>query len=489
MRAATRHTQALMMALALLGAGCTVGPRYYRPATPEPAQWSAAAADASFHTTPPGTDPLVHWWTEFHDAELDHLVAEALADNLDIQSAAARIAQTRAQRDVVAGAELPTLAANARDDRYRIPDALRDLPQKFSSAAPGVATITVPSYLSLYQLGFDSSWELDLFGGTRRAIEAANASTQAAVAARRGVVLATLGEVGNDYMTLRATQMRLAIAQHTIETEQTLLELTQSRNASGLASDLDVAQAVAQLQSSRATLPMLAAQILQSMHALAVLLGQAPEQLEQELSTTAPLPPSPPGIPIGLPSEVLERRPDVQQADRALASATAAIGIAEAQRFPSLSLTAGTSLVSTQLDELLHRGSWSWNVGGSLTAPIFEGGRLAANQRAAEAAALQSELQYRQIVLQALRETEDALQAYAAASEQFEALRAAAQAQQTVLARATASYRAGLGSYIDVLDADRSLADGNDQVALAAQNRLRALVALYKALGGGWQTP
>jgi multidrug efflux system outer membrane protein len=318
-------------------------------------------------------------------------------------------------------------------------------------------------------------------------VEAANASTQATVAARRGVIVATLAELGNDYMQLRGTQTRLGIAEHTIEIQQTLLELTQSRHDAGMASDLDVAQARAQLQTSQAATPALRSQILQSIHAVALLLGRLPESMEQELSASREMPATPPTIPIGLPSDVLQNRPDIQQAERQLAAATAAIGQAEAERFPSLSLTGGTDLVSTQLNQLLHRGSWSWDVGASLTAPIFEGGRLAANQRAAQAAADQSVLQYRHTVLQALGETEDALESYADASAQQAALQAAAQSQQVALDRATQVYRAGLGNYIDVLDAQRSVASVRDQQAQSEEQRLAALVAIYKALGGGWQ--
>jgi NodT family efflux transporter outer membrane factor (OMF) lipoprotein len=476
------------MALAALLSCCAVGPNYHRPETPRPERWSGSAVVPAVEAVP-GDASLAQWWRLFQDPQLDQLIESALKDNLDVQIAAARIAESRAQRDVVAGAALPTVGGNAQYTRYRLPGAITRLPgELLAPVDPTLASsVRIPSYLNLYQLGFDASWEIDLFGGTRRAIQAAEASTQAAIAAQRGVVVSTLAEVGKDYLALRATQQRLAIARHTLDTEQLLLELTQSRHAAGLASDLDVQQAQAQLEASRANLPALQAQVLQSIHALAVLMDRLPEDLETQLSGTAPLPPVPPSIPIELPSELLQSRPDIQQAERTLAAATAQVGVAEAQRFPSLSLTAATSLVSTQLNQLVHHDSWTWNAGGSLTAPIFEGGRLAANQRAAEAALQQTELQYRQAVLQAFRETEDALQNYGAASERLTALQTAARAQHLALDRATQLYRAGLGSYIDVLDADRTTANSDDQIALAQQDQATALVAIYKALGGGWQ--
>jgi outer membrane protein, multidrug efflux system len=478
--------------VALILAGCTLGPHYHRPQIEQPERWSAASGDSPYQATTEAQAALAQWWQQFNDAELNTLVNAALQDNLDIQTAAARIAQARAQRDVVAGALWPSVSGAARTYHFGVPSDVQNLPQQLSSEVPqagtAASTIRIPSYLNIYQLGFDASWELDLFGQTRRAVEAANASTQAAVAARRGVIVSTLAELGNDYMQLRGTQMRLQIAQHTVELEQTLLELTQSRHNAGMASDLDVAQSQAQLQLSQAALAPLRSQILQSIHAMAVLLGRLPESMEQELSTPGAMPATPPAIPIGLPSQVLQNRPDIQQAERELAAATAAVGQAEAERFPSISLTGGTDLVSTQLNQLLHRGAWSWDVGASLTAPIFEGGRLAANQRAAQAAADQSVLQYRHTVLQAFGETEDALQNFQAASQQQEALAAAAQSQQVALDRATDVYRAGLGNFIDVLDADRSVASTRDQQAQSEEQRLASLVAIYKALGGGWQT-
>jgi NodT family efflux transporter outer membrane factor (OMF) lipoprotein len=466
-----------------------VGPNYHRPETPQPDHWSGSSAVSAAEPAA-GEAALAHWWRQFHDEQLDQLIQSALKENLDVQIAGARIAESRAQRDIVAGAELPTVGGSAQYTRYRLPGAITRLPgEVLAPVDPTLASsVRIPSYLNLYQLGFDASWEIDLFGGTRRAIQAADASTQAAIAAQRGVVVSTLAEVGNDYLALRATQQRLAIAEHTLDTEQLLLELTQSRHNAGLASDLDVQQAQAQLEASRATLPALQAQVLQSIHALAVLVNRLPEDLETPLSPSALPPPVPPTIPIALPSELLQSRPDIQQAERTLAAATAQVGIAEAQRFPSLSLTAATSLVSTQLNQLVHHDSWTWNAGGSLTAPIFEGGRLAANQRAAEATMQQTELQYRQTVLQAFRETEDALQNYGAASERLRALQTSARAQRLALERATQLYRSGLGSYIDVLDADRTAASADDQIAIAQQDQATALVAIYKALGGGWQS-
>lgn len=478
----------------LLLNGCTVGPDYRPPDVVTPAQWRAPVPASAAAAT--DAEVLASWWEQFHDPKLDELVAVALHGNLDIQTAGERIVQARAQLDEVAGARWPSASGTGRAYRVKLPDSVGALtqPQPASGTSPASgSSLQLPSYLNLYQLGFDTSWELDLFGQTRRAVESATASAQAAEAARRGVIVATLAELGNDYLSLRSRQVRLAIALHNIEIDRSLLELTRSRHLNGMASDLDVAQANAQMQTAEANPPMLRAQILHSSHAIAVLLGRLPESMEDDFPASdaatdaGTATDAVPVIPAGLPSELLQNRPDIQQAERELASATAAVGQAQAQRFPSISLTAGTDLVSTQLDQLLHRGSWSWDVGASLTAPIFEGGRLAANQRAAEAAARQSVLQYRHTVLQALGETEDALQGYAAASAQHTALGQAVLSQQLALARATQLYQAGMSSFIDVLDAQHSVADIEDQAAQSQQQLATALVGIYKALGGGWQ--
>ena len=281
----------------------------------------------------------------------------------------------------------------------------------------------------------------------------------------------------------------MALARRTVDIERQLLELTRSRQGSGMASELDVERAQAQFDTSSAQLPLLDAQRLQAIHAIAVLTARLPEEMEAELAADAPQLPTPPQVPVDLPSDVLRKRPDVQQAERQLAAATAQVGQAEAARFPTLSLTGSTGLASDQLDQLLRHSNWTWNAGVALTAPVFQGGELEANQRSAEAAARQSELQYRKTVLQAFSDTEDALQGYAAQSQSLQSVDAAARANQLSLQRATDLYKAGLASYLDVLDADRSYAQSQDQQAQAQVSRIQELVALYKALGGGWQAP
>jgi NodT family efflux transporter outer membrane factor (OMF) lipoprotein len=478
--------RALIFIIALSIAACTVGPNYTRPQTETPPAFTPPpTANADAAEDPAKT--LAQWWKTFDDAELDHLVDRALQQNLDIQSASARIAQARAQRDVAAGGELPQVDGAGSAQRYKIPEAISDIGSDLVPPDSGISS-PIPSYINLYRVGVDASWELDLFGGTRRSIEAAAANTEAAVAARRGAIVSVLGELGRQYAELRSAQARSALATRRSAIEQELLELADNRQQHGLANDIDVAQARGQLQTTQATLPTLEAQIARSRHAIAVLLGQPPASLDAELAEAAPLPPAPPSVPVGLPSQLLLNRPDVQQADRQLAAATAQIGVAEAQRFPSLSLTAATGFASRELDDLLERGSWNWNGGASISAPIFSAGRLAANQRSAEAAAQQQAIAYRRTVLQAFQEVEDALAGYGAEQTRYGSLSGASDSARYALERIREQYRVGLVPYLQVLDADRTVAQADDAVLQSEAQRTELMVRLYKALGGGWQT-
>jgi NodT family efflux transporter outer membrane factor (OMF) lipoprotein len=462
-----------------------MGPNYQRPATQTPAQWSQAQAGG----TAADRTALAAWWKGFNDPVLDRLVDRAVSGNPDLQAAAARILQARAQTDAVAGALFPSLSGTGSYKRYRVPTDLKSLLQQpGAGASPSSAGgLQIPSYLNVYQLGFDASWELDLWGGERRALESAQDSAEAAEAQGRGAMISVLAELGTDYGVLRATQFRITVALHTVDDEQQLLDLTQDLGRHGLTSELNIAQAQASLETTRATLPPLRTAAIQMIHAIAILLGELPESLEAELSSDSPPLPVPPAVPVGLPSDLLSQRPDIQQADRELASATAEIGVVVAQRLPNVSLTGSTGYASSQLDALLKSGAWTWNLGASLTAPLFDAGRLAANQRAAEAAAQQQIAAYRKTVLQAYREVEDGLSGLAADREQAGSLQSALAANRTALQRSTDLYRNGLGSYIDVLNADRSVASGDDQLAQNQQTQIRDLIGLYKALGGGWQ--
>jgi len=469
----------------LILAACMMGPNYQRPTTQTPAQWSGALAGG----TTADRGALAEWWKGFNDPILDWLVDRAVSGNPDLQAAAARIAQARAQSDAAAGALFPSLTGNASYKRYRLPSDLKSLVQQpaAGASASSAGGLQIPAYLNVYQLGFDASWELDLWGGNRRALEGAQDSAEAAEAQGRGAMVSVLAELGTDYGVLRATQLRINIAKHTLEDEQQLLDLTQDLGRHGLTSELNIAQAQASLETTRASLPPLQSAALQTIHAIAILLGELPESLEVELSSEAPPLPVPPSVPAGLPSDLLLQRPDIQQAERELASATAEIGVTAAQRLPNVSLTGSTGYDSSQLDALLKSGAWTWNLGASLTAPLFDAGRLAANQRAAEAAAQQQVAAYRKTVLQAFREVEDGLSGLAADREQAGSLEAALGANRTALQRSTDLYRNGLGNYIDVLNADRNVASGDDQLAQNQQTQIRDLIGLYKALGGGWQ--
>lgn len=486
-----RCTMIASAAAALLAA-CTVGPDYVAPKAPAPERYAGMQDSGEYAAASAPGAALAPWWQSFHDATLDRMIAAAIADNLDIQTATWRLAQARAQVDEARGRALPAAQVQLEPQRVRIPENLRDelygLEQQQAAGNPTAPPpAPPPSHLNLFQANFDTSWELDLFGLERRRVQAAATAQQAAIAARRGAVVSTLAELGNDYAGLRATQARIALLKQTIDIEQNLLELTESLSRNGLSSEIDVVQARAQLETTRAGLPLLEAEVKRSIHAIAVLLGREPGAMEEELAADAPPLPMPPQVPVGLPSELLRNRPDIQQAERELASSTAQVGVAVAQRFPSFSLTASTGYASNSLDEFINVGNWTWNLGGTVTAPIFQGGRLEANQRAAEAVAEQDRLQYRKTVLQAFQEVEDSLNAYSAEQRRRASLAAAVDAAQIALDRTSEQYRAGLTSFLSVLDADRSLAQAQDQLAQSEQTRAQRLIGLYKALGGGWQ--
>ncbi len=469
----------------LMLAGCLVGPDYVVPTTPVPPRYSAVASEATDAGAADPAPALAQWWRAFKDPLLDGLIASALADNLDIRSAGVRIQRARAQLEGADAELFPSVSATGSYQRYRIPDALRDLASQ--QQAPVTEGFQVPKTLKAYRAGFDASWELDWWGGTRRAIQAAQAAAEAAWFARRGAVVSTLAEVGNEYASLRATQARVAIAQRRQASEEQLLALTRDRQQHGFASDLESAQARAQLETTRAQLPPLQAQSMQHIHALAILLGRLPESMEQELGASSSTLVAPPEVPVGLPSTLLANRPDIRQADRQLAAATAQVGVATARRLPSLSLTAGAGYASGALKDLLKADSRSWNESVSLTAPLLDFGRLAANQDEARAAMVEASLQYRQTVLRAFQDVEDGLQAHTAARLRQQSLSAANDAGRLALQRSTEQFKAGLASYLAVLDADRSLAAAEDQLALADQTQIQQLIRVYKALGGGWQ--
>ncbi|HEX9047265.1 MAG TPA: efflux transporter outer membrane subunit [Verrucomicrobiae bacterium] len=466
--------------VALFAAGCahipSVGPNYHKPETKAPTQW-----DGPFAGGETNAPVEMAWWKNFHDAELNSLVERAAGSNLDLRMAQARVREARAQYSGAFADLWPTVDGAAGYSRLRAPEH-----------APVLGTLHLPPGSSyeddLHVGGFDASWEIDVFGGKRRAVEAAKAQFSGAEFGQRDVLVTLLGEVARNYVELRGYQKRLAIANQNIEAQEKSLAITQNRFTNGVATDLDVQQATTVLSSTRAVVPTLESLIETTTHRLEVLLGQQPGTLHSELAEAAPIPAQPPQVPVGLPSDLLLRRPDVSRAERQLAAATANIGVAKSDLFPKFYLTGLAGLESVSADDWFTSGSRFWSVGPTVQWRIFDAGRIRANIKVHTARQQQALASYEQTVLTAFEEVEDNLVLYAKEQTRRRSLEAAVNASQKTLDTANRLYASGLTDFIHVLDAERSLYQAQDSLAQSDRTIAANLIALYKSLGGGWET-
>ena len=457
--------------LALL-AGCAVGPNYQPPKASVSAQWSSPLTSGETN----GPTDLASWWKNFGDTNLDSLIAMAVQSNLTLRIAEAHVRESRAERDVAAGSLWPSVGSSGSYSRNRYG----------ANSFPPLPT-GVPLDFNLYNAGFDAAWELDIFGGTRRTVEAASAEIGAAVYGQRDVLVSLLAEVARNYIKARGYQQRLAITRQNIQVQQEILNLTSNRFQNGLSSDLDVQQATALLTATEAEVPSLETGFDQSIHHLAVLLGQPPGALMNEMSVENPIPLTPPQVPVGLPSDLLQRRPDVQRSERELAAATARIGVAKADMFPKFSLTGIAGLESISAGNWFDYASRYWSAGPTVQWEIFEAGSIRANIRVQNARQEQALDSYQQTVLVALEDVENALTAYAREQTQRESLSQSEQANEQALELSTQLYNNGLADFLGVLDSERSLYAAQDALVQSDQAISLNLVQLYKALGGGWQ--
>ena len=468
--------------------GCMVGPNYRAPQAPVPAAWSEAQ--------PSGAEAraaaMTQWWTTFKDPLLESLIARAVQSNWDLRTAAGRVREARVLRGV-AGADLwPTINVSGSYTRQRSSE--NAIPLSLGGASSGTSGGGTPFLRGLkleqdlFQTGFDASWEIDLFGGVRRSIEAADADLAASQEDLRNTLVSLLAEVARNYVEVRGFQRRLAIAQENLKAQQDTLELTRARFNAGLTSELDVTQAASQLATTQSQIPPLETALKQGIHRLGVLLGQAPGALLEELSTAAPIPSVPPKVPAGLPAELLRRRPDIRRAERQLAAATARIGVAEADLYPKLSLTGSLGLESLKLADLPQGASRFWSVGPTLSWPIFDAGRIRANIAVQDARTDQQLSTYAQTVLTALEDVENGLVAYSREQVRRMQLTQAVEANRRAVALANELYRNGLGTFLNVLDSERALFASESDLAQSEATVSSDVVALYKALGGGWET-
>lgn len=457
---------------AMLCLGCTVGPNYQPPAEHMPSAWvSPPTTQASITIQEPVQ--VERWWTTFNDPILDSLIHRAVRSNIDVQLATERIRQSRAVLGIATAGFFPVVDANG------------SLSHSFN-AAGGTAGVK-PKTHDLWQAGFDSTWELDIFGGVRRNIEAANASFQAAVEDRRDVLVTLLGDVATDYIQLRGFQQQILIAQENLTAQTRTLQIASTKQQIGINSGLDLANAQAQVATTKSEIPTFQRESQQVIYALSVLLGEEPAALIPELSPQSAIPVAPPIVPVGLPSELLRRRPDIRRAERQLAAATAQVGVAYADLFPRFTLNGDVSVGGSRFQNLGNWGTRAWAFGPSVSWPVFDAGAIWSNIDEQKSLQAQSLLSYRQTILNALQDVENALTAYAQEQQRREALAEAVAADQRAVAIATRGYQAGITDFLNVLVAQQSLFTAQDSLVLSNEAVGSDLVALYKALGGGWE--
>jgi len=469
--------------LVLLLAGCEVGPDYKSPQTTLPLAFSESNTKPSTNAATLTDDAsLATWWTRIDDPELQSLIGRALASNLDLKSAVSRIREAREQAIIAGAKEWPELEANGTGLNLHSNSS----PLASAFGGGGHAPPSGPSNIKIYSAGFDATWELDVFGGIRRGAEQAEATAEAASWTMRDAQVSLTAEIANDYLALRTAQLRITILRDEIARQQNSFQLIAARRRAGLVTELDVDQQHTLLSNTAAQLPPLEAEARTSEHAIAVLVGQQPEAISNELESNPKFPEVTANLGVGLPSDLLRRRPDIREAERKLAAATAGIGVAVADLYPKFNLLGSTSFVSNHLTNLVSGENFSTIALAQISWPIFQGGQIRANIRAKKEETQQAYLSWQAIVLQALRETEDALTRYANERQRQASLETSVQSARSSEAIAEGQYRAGFVTFLNVLSAQSALLTAEDQLAQSRQAAAQDLVSLYKALGGGW---
>ncbi len=453
--------------------GCTpVGPNYTEP---------EKAVSLNWHTKLRGglvseemkPEFLASWWTTLNDIKLSNLVNRAVAGNLDVKQAQSRIVEARARRGIDKADLFPTLNFSGSDTWTR------------TSKATGTGETT-----ELYSAGFDSGWEIDIFGGIRRSIEASDADLQASQEDLHDVLVSLIGEVALNYVEVRTYQARLAAVNENINAQNETYQLIQWRSQAGLSDELALQQALYNLESSRSEIPALQTGLEESMNRIAVLLGEEPGKVHEELENSAPIPVSSPQIAVGVPAEMIRRRPDIRIAERELAAQTARVGVAAADLYPKFSLSGSIGveavLFSKFKTNIGNSNNWILSGGPGVSWAIFDGGAIRQNIKVQSALQEQALLQYESSILSAIEEVENALVSYANEQNRMDNLSKATEAAQKAVELAKQEYEAGLIDFSNVLDAQRSLLSFQDQLAQSKGTVTSNLIRVYKALGGGW---
>ncbi|WDD95215.1 efflux transporter outer membrane subunit [Burkholderia sp. FERM BP-3421] len=479
----SHRSRCLLAALAAAGAlaGCTVGPDYRgAPDAAAPGDHFVRAPAGGVRTAAPAPS---RWWRALDDAQLDALIDAALAHNPDLRAAQARLREARAQLTQQRANALPKVSTDAAALRTRSPDlGTLALP---SSALP--ASLGGGGPLQLYTAGFDASWEIDLFGGTRRAIEAASAQADAVQADLADTQVSLAAEVASAYIDLRDQQQRLALSRRSAGLQQQMLALTQQRRARGVADDSDIERLTSQLENTRATLIPLDAQITDSLDRLAVLTGQAPGALDAALGDARALPALPAEVAIGDPTALLQRRPDIRAAERRLASSNAQIGEHVADFFPKLTLLGDLGFSASDPGHLLRKRDFSWLGAPYLQWNVLDFGRTLGAVHAAEASRDEADARYVKTVLAALQDANSALSRYGHQRDHVDTLQKVAASADHAETLLRARYTAGVSTLIDLLDTQRDALGAQQNVIAGRAELLKDFVSLQKSLGLGWQ--
>ncbi len=498
----------LAATVALVLGGCTVGPNFEPPRSANPRSWpSGEPTIARNAPSQPVAAPIdVAWWDLFRDAGLSGLERQVAANNFDVRTATVRLAESRAQLGITRAGEFPNFNANASYTREKPSDngvfsaiggssaggsGSGTSPGQSANGAFGNSTgmktpVSIPAF-DIYQYGFDASWELDLWGQVRRSVESARANLEASAEARRAALISALAEVAHDYVDLRGTQEQLRIARENVDTASRGLRLTRERAASGLTTDLDVANASALLRTTAAQIPALEQQQSQLINALSFLLAEPPGALAAQLAPSHSIPPVPPRVPVGFPSELARRRPDVRQAEAQLHAATATIGVAVAAFYPQITLNGSFGFQSVQFGSLWSGAARNYALGPGISIPIFQGGQLRETLVLRKAQQQEAAIGYQRTVLQAWHDVDNALNAYRREQQRREQLIQAVAQNRRALGLAQSRYQQGLSNFLDVLTAETNRLTTEQQLATSTTNVSDDLVALYKALGGGWE--
>lgn len=494
-----RHARSLgaLLLAGVLG-GCTVlGPDFKAPGWASPASWFS---DQRPKLTPvasmPAAEPIdPAWWSQFGDPQLTALVRMAYEQNPDVQLARLRLEQARYQVAIAMAAELPQLSVGGSYLRQKSSRfGTVNITGATASGAAGTSGTGVSSSTSrrfepfdIFQSGFNASWEIDLWGRIARSVEVAEASEQAIAETQRDVLLITIADIARNYILLRGIQAQARIAEDNLRIAEQSLNLTSQRAAGGMTTSLDVANASAQFRRIAAEVPLIRQREAVLINALSMLLGQGPNALRGQLETQRPVPPVPARVPVGLPSELVRRRPDVRRAEAELHAATANIGVAMAELYPSFQIGGSAGFQALQFGQLFNLAASTFSVGPSVTLPLFDGGRMKANVKLQEAHQREAAVAFQKTVIAAWHEVDNALTAYQSEQDRRDELVRAVRDSRRALSLARSRYEQGVADFLAVLDAQRILLGTEQQLQISTTNVSENLVVLYKALGGGWE--